>query len=1076
MRSGVIALFFALLLPVWGQEVPTALRMQELIKEVSRETGMAVTMTGSYAEKPAVLLDSKASKFRDPLGPGADLSKASDFDMTVHVAAGSSDDAAAAQWKKAQQLLESRIAEEFGPEAGRVLSKTNVYPPDQLMRPAQNRDDAIKILRELRGSPSLNPGLRDLSRLAPDDPALKEAAEGFYGRGGTRFREGYKGVMLLPDGADVRVVELPTPPPQVLESGDDFTKGKNLRDWAWKNTSFWSEGLTAAERGGFVSQANQRALELLRQGDPGQALKQMKRSLEYQDQMVRQMGVQVSGEDPLIRDLIARVDRKEALNLGKAELAALERRISQLELDNQLLLMSKGQPGIAGKALGNQGLKDMLLDNASKLDDLAGYGAVMGLVAAMEGHLIQEAYQSGQKDKLVKQILLSAANLGLPVGPGVAAEMANQVIEYSKEIGFAISTATVDVPDFLSGIFKDQSADVGRDIVDPRSIAGIFRSEEQLKVEAERLAWIERPLDTPADQLHRQKRVEQCVQYWKDMRKNLDDSWFGLLDLAEKQTYHLTVPGAQAVSASTVELECQPGKGSAVLARLEARPYGPEIFRQKVADMAAVWPGRFGPAASGSTLKVRYEWSLDGGNPESTWEPAFTFPNVTIGDHMLSVKVHYTYQTADDTRSFGRTAQARRMLVLKPAQTLVEARARAGGKPLGGVNVEVSGEGGKWSGSTPTSGGPLSLALPPMEEGTPLSISMACPGFDKATALVAVERGMVRALLDLQPRPMAVAIRVKDALTDKPIPGFDAVLEGIQGQVRGRGEGGELRLMIPVAGDYRLGVKAEGYEALSQTMQLEAIKEDQQHTLSVKLKPALAELTVKVGDGASQPLRGLGGASVLARVGEQQVSGQTGPDGHLRLAIPAGARVTVRVAMEGYQSVEVSKPIVDGKAQVGGVLKPLAQAPTPVATGAPHGAGGAYSGHVRLVRGEKNPEYHNALTLTVSGSGFQGQLQKNARPYYGIQCSGQFQGTVSDFFDSMSRTVIKDRKKLEGTITGTCESNGQTYPLRGTITGVVYADGTAQGSVDYYAPPFKKPATGNYPGRDFSRFDWSATR
>lgn len=124
----------------------------------------------------------------------------------------------------------------------------------------------------------------------------------------------------------------------------------------------------------------------------------------------------------------------------------------------------------------------------------------------------------------------------------------------------------------------------------------------------------------------------------------------------------------------------------------------------------------------------------------------------------------------------------------------------------------------------------------------------------------------------------------------------------------------------------------------------------------------------------------------------------------------------------------------------------------------------------RIYLGRKNATYFNQLSLVVGPKSFKATIGKNSQPFYGIKCWGQASGEVKPFIDSMTRQEVSGRKKLVGTVTGTCESSGESYPIKGTFSGVLFDDGTARGYVEYYAPPFR------YTGREYGHYEWEASR
>lgn len=397
--------------------------------------------------------------------------------------------------------------------------------------------------------------------------------------------------------------------------------------------------------------------------------------------------------------------------------------------------------------------------------------------------------------------------------------------------------------------------------------------------------------------------------------------------------------------------------------------------------------------------------------------------------------------------------------------TVVDASERPAA-PLAGATVKIgdavltSGAGGVAAGRVPAS--------------QTLRAEVAKAGYSGQAVLLQVQDGRASGVVELKR-----ALAALDFLVGEEIPHGEGALkiplEGVRvklsvdggpPQVFTSDKFGRIRTSIPAGETIHLTIYKEGFRVAEVSKTIVNGKV----SVSGTLKPtARGNLAVKLRDATSG--QAVGGASVRATWNGGGIDGQTNSEGVAYLPVPPNQGVQLEVASAGYQTRRGQGQAGPGETRfVNWDLQRVAAKPTP--SGAATAEGGTYRGQIYLGR-KGDPGFTNELALTVGEKSFSGSFAKNPKSYYGILCHGQFQGSVSPFVDPMSRTVLTDRVRIEGTLQGTCESNNgkETHPLSGKIVGVLFKDGRATGSVDFYAPPFAAVS-----GRAYSRFEWSAQR
>lgn len=142
--------------------------MNDAVKKTVKQTGTEAAGVGSWISQ---------QKYKGPLTGGT-----SDHDMRV-ILTGETDEAKMVQkWKDFQGSLKSNI-EAAGKAKGlsqaeinKLVSSTNVYPPNQVMAGVENADDAAAKFKNLKAAPSLG----------------NEPVEGLWGKGAKGYAQHYE--------------------------------------------------------------------------------------------------------------------------------------------------------------------------------------------------------------------------------------------------------------------------------------------------------------------------------------------------------------------------------------------------------------------------------------------------------------------------------------------------------------------------------------------------------------------------------------------------------------------------------------------------------------------------------------------------------------------------------------------------------------------------------------------------------------------------------------------------------------------------------------------------------------------
>ncbi|NLI77603.1 MAG: hypothetical protein GX442_14345 [Candidatus Riflebacteria bacterium] len=245
----------------------------------------------------------------------------------------------------------------------------------------------------------------------------------------------------------------------------------------------------------------------------------------------------------------------------------------------------------------------------------------------------------------------------------------------------------------------------------------------------------------------------------------------------------------------------------------------------------------------------------------------------------------------------------------KGVQVSVLVRDAKTGKPLDRVEVTCrSGDRSASGVSGPT--GAVSLTLSGSTGGA-VQIGLTREGYAAQALDRPVVAGKVSLTAALEGEAAGVRVLVKDQSTNAPLPGVKVSLAGGGSLVRTDGQGVAL-------------LPASGADPVSVTCSLPGFKPGKatlrqgEAEVTVMLVPEVALLTVKVGNKAT--MEPLAKVRVRATVNGVERAGETDAYGSVKLEIPAGDTVKVNLSKDGFQAIEVEKPIKDRQVAVSGTL------------------------------------------------------------------------------------------------------------------------------------------------------------
>lgn len=400
---------------------PTHLRVQDSVKQAVLQSGSEVVIVGSWFKG--------GERYKDPL---ARVQGASDHDMRVRVPPGTPREEALEQWRRVRQEVERTVRSEFGKDADRILETINVYPPRELMAGVEDAADATRRYRSLGLVPGL--GFKGDVRGSID----RKFVEGLYGQGSAAWTQSYENVsgrLIYPGKtADGKAL------------GRAFTstaESVNLLDAP-------QELLSAGGLGNTARQWGEHGLDALSEGDARLVAKYLERAERDLSKGARLAMVELP-KDVLLEMQSLRQKLRTGENLASLRVrltAAFDRARSM----GQVMSRARTIPGpeqatlrVLLKSQEQGRLGDLVRSAAGKIPLDRVLDGIMLYMGACE-------ISRAAADSDPGSALLAAADFLAPLGPVLAASLAREVLETSRQFGYDLMAASQDAFDLLEGI------------------------------------------------------------------------------------------------------------------------------------------------------------------------------------------------------------------------------------------------------------------------------------------------------------------------------------------------------------------------------------------------------------------------------------------------------------------------------------------------------------------------------------------------------------------------------------------------------------------------------------------------
>jgi hypothetical protein len=576
------AILLATPLLAFGQTSSSHLRVQEAVKQAVSSSGNEVVIVGSWFKG--------GDRYKDPLSV---LAGASDHDMRVRVPPGMSQEAALARWQQVREEVTRAVRAEFGKDADRILATINVYPPRQLMEGVEDSFDATRRFRQLGAVPGL--GFKG----SLDGPIEKKFVEGLYGQGSVAWTQSYENVsgrLLYPAPA-----KTPGVAARVFTS---TAESVNLLDAP-------QELLSAGGLGNTARQWGEHGLDALGEGDARLVAKYLERAERDLGKSARLAMVE------LPKDALKEIQAlKQAVRSGK-DLGALRTRLvnafDRVRVMGQVMSRARTVPGPEQAAL-----RIMLKSqDTGRLGELVRQAAqkvpldkvLDGIALYLGACEISRAAGAGDPGA----VLLGAAQFLAPIGPALAATLAQEVLTSARQFGYDLVANSQDAFDLLEGFFSAEGrADVDSHIYTLDQLVEQFREGDEERLRAFIRARSAQAADrdgTPepgvAESIY-QRCMPVLVRAWQARRAQLANEAIAARDAYLETGIRLTyspVPAAWDDKAgsgqATIKVSLSDGKQDSALARLRAtlqKLYGTGGYFVDVKD---TW------APQGRTLNLR---------------------------------------------------------------------------------------------------------------------------------------------------------------------------------------------------------------------------------------------------------------------------------------------------------------------------------------------------------------------------------------------------------------------------------------------------------------------------------------
>lgn len=495
----------------FAQDTSMALRMQGVVKRFVQETGMQVIGLGSWIS-----------------GKGY-VTGVSDHDLRLLMPPGTNPETAQKMWASAQQHLRELIKQEFGGQAGKVLSRTNLYPPTQLMRGVLNPEDAMERFIRYKRVPNLG----YTGPVTASTPA--RFAEGMYGVGAGTYVQAYE-----------------------RQAGKLFYSHQGKVYTGMTDLAHLEEGLARYTLRGTANTAGQWAAHLAEALGSGNAKTVLKYLERLEQDLVKSRDLARLGTDTAlrrqIRTLIGQLRANpRVLNSVQASVSQVARRAAM----EAALLSRYDRAGVMQRAFVRLALDGLDAKNAlgGAIEKVFAQLPSVPAETVAHGLITYFAVVNSSRTLGEGNVVNAVAEAGLPLvglAPGLLMQLTAAIIEGTKEAGYDFVAGRQDAFDLIEGIFTA----FGREGTSDRrytldQLVENLETEEQLSAFVMARAAEAATRESGEGQVHDAGIAEaiynRCfpviLRAWRARREMLATEFFDLVD---------------ALSESGLILTCQP--------------------------------------------------------------------------------------------------------------------------------------------------------------------------------------------------------------------------------------------------------------------------------------------------------------------------------------------------------------------------------------------------------------------------------------------------------------------------------------------------------------------------------------
>lgn len=618
---------------------PLNVRMQKVVAQFVEQTGYSLLGVGSWI-------------------PGTTFNAAtSDFDMRLIVNGKNMPTQHLLQWQQARGKLAALIEKEFGDQAGSILSRTNLYAPNQLMEGVKDAEEALARFQKLNTLPNL-------SYRGPVTPSTPlKWAEGLYGAGAPTYVQGYEkaaGRLFYNNGG--KCVTGLSELAHMGEAAAPYTAAGTA-----STAGQWVEHCVAelnAGRGAKVAKYLERLEQdliksrslsgLPLDADYRQRLLDMRKLLKASPEQLAEKAAEVSA-------LLARGKAEAALLSNFANAGPMRQAYLRVVLDGMALKSKLGD--LFGQAMAKCPSWVDAENMASFITFYIGTGAA------------SESLGRGDDVFQAMSNVSGALNPFKMIGPALLAEIMSEIITQARLNGYDMAAGFQGAWDLVEGIYTAW----GRAAVDPdprrkltlADLVAKYQDEQKLEawVVSQAIRASTRGLGTANEQADQGVADAIFAQCWPTIR----DAWRWERDGLTSEYLKL---GSEVVHTPLV-VYYKPGEPQAGQQVVCEAVSADQKLGNRLERMRQIFRILYGP---GSGIATNYYWTPNGESvDERGWHRAYAFAEP--GTYPVKVRFEMAPYT-------GHPKTEPRVMLRREVPALVDVVV-AGKKPTGGESPAV---------------------------------------------------------------------------------------------------------------------------------------------------------------------------------------------------------------------------------------------------------------------------------------------------------------------------------------------------------------------------------------------------